>query len=494
MRAVMRTVALGWLWLGLCLGAAFPAHAAALPTPLPAAMRAGTAKAVITPGDFVGRISVMGNPIEGKEHDLYARALVLNDGETRLVIVTYDLNCLDVATSILRVRCRDELDIDPACLILLGTHNHQAPIQIVPDNFDYGRRLADYIFGLIQEAIANEQGPVRLFFGTGEANFVFAMGSKVKDEEVQVLKVARADQTVALLFNHPTHPLQASSKNIGVGHCGYAVDDVERRVPGALALYADAAGGNQFPKKPKGIKDRLEAVRALGETLADAVLAIAQGPMQDVTGPIASKLEVISLPLAPPMPLDEAKALAEREEVPLDIGRVPYPHPHRETNWIRVLLGYYAQNKPFPKRTTDLVCTDDAFLLEELPESREFECRYEETIVARIGPLIFVAMQGEVCAPIGLDIKDAFRKDHPSGVTKAALPTPLPHAAPPIMLFAYMGEHNLYIPTRRIVERDLYQSRVLRIQYACPVGWDPNVGDEMADAVIRMVRASLEAK
>lgn len=454
----------GWLGLGLT-------WLLWLSPPVAAAdMLAGTAKAVITPERLEGRIAVMGNPIVGKEHDIFARALVLNDGAGRLIIVTYDLNCLDVATPLLRVRCRDELGLDPARLLLLATHNHQAPIQIVPDNFDYGRWLADRIFALIKEAIANEQGPVRLFLGSGEGDFVVTMGSKEKDTEVQVLKVTRDDKTIALLFNHPAHPLQADVAELGAGHCGYALDEIEQRVPGALALYADAAGGNQFAKKPRDIKDRIEAVKAVGHALADVALQVADGPMQDVTGPLSARMEVISLPLAPPMPLDEAKALAEKKAVPLDIGRVPYPDPNRETNWIRVLLEYYAENKPFPARTTDLVCTDDGFLLESLPEPREFPCRYEETIVAGIGPMIFVAMQGEVCAPIGLRIKEAFRKDRP------------------ILLFAYMGEHNLYIPTREIVQRDLYQAEVLRTQYASPVGWDPSVGDAMTDAVIAMIR------
>ncbi|HEO70749.1 MAG TPA: hypothetical protein ENN80_05750 [Candidatus Hydrogenedentes bacterium] len=440
----------------------------------PAALRAGTAKTVITPTDATERVSVMGvKPENGLEHDLYARALTLFDGKTRLVIVTYDLNCLDVATPLLRVRCRDQLELPAENLILLGTHNHQAPIQIVPDNFDYGRDLADRIFILVQQAIANEEGPVRLEFGCGEGDFVIAMGSKEKDIEVQVLRVMLGDTTKAVLFNHPAHPLQTGTDTTSVGHCGYAVDDIEHRIPGALALYASAAGGNQFAKKPRDIKDRSQAVQALGTTLADVVMGVLDGAMEDATGVLSSRLEIISLPLAPPITLEEARALAAKKEVPLDIGRVPYPHPDRETNWIRVLLEYYEGGRDFPKHTADLICTDDAFLLERLPEPREFPCVYEETIVARLGKLALVAMQGEVCAPIGLRIKEAFGKEQP------------------LMLFAYMGEHNLYIPTREIVEHDLYQAQVLRTQYACPVGWAPEVEDEMIQAVVRMIRTSL---
>ena len=45
--------------------------------------------------------------------------LTLFDGTRRIVIVNYDLNCLDVATPILRERVERELGIPPAYLVLL---------------------------------------------------------------------------------------------------------------------------------------------------------------------------------------------------------------------------------------------------------------------------------------------------------------------------------------------------------------------------------------
>jgi hypothetical protein len=288
------------------------------------------------------------------------------------------------------------------------------------------------------------------------------------------LQVKRDDQVVAFLFNHPTHPLQSSRTRIDVGHPGYAVDAIEAKLPGTLALYADASGGNQFPDRGRRTLGSAEQVRELGAELADAAMKIASGPMADVTGPLEASLSVLSLPLAGPLSYDEAKKLAETERAPLDIGFVPYPHPDRRTNWIRALLKHHEQKLPFPSRTTDMVCTDDAFLVKEYDEPRDFPCRYEEVIVSCIGPMALVAMQGEVCAPIGMRIKDAFRNQMP------------------LMLFAYMGEHNLYIPTRELVRLDAYQAQVLRIQYACPVGWAPEVEDEMVEGVIKAVKATTD--
>lgn len=75
-------------------------------------LKAGVAKATITPPLDPPLIGVMGKPMTGVIHDIYARALTVYDGERRIAIVTYDLNCLDVATPILRERCRDELGIE----------------------------------------------------------------------------------------------------------------------------------------------------------------------------------------------------------------------------------------------------------------------------------------------------------------------------------------------------------------------------------------------
>jgi neutral ceramidase len=190
-------------------------------------MKAGVAKAVITPENWKELTTVMGTKATHKDHDLYGRALTLSDGRHRLVIVTYDLNCLDVATPILRKRCRDELRLPPSHLILLGTHNHAAPIQIVPGNFEYGRWLADRLFALISAAVAKEQGPVDVSVRSGYGYFIRTVGNAPADCEIQLLKVAQNGRTLALLFNHPTHPLQSSTTRIDVGHPGYAVDFIE---------------------------------------------------------------------------------------------------------------------------------------------------------------------------------------------------------------------------------------------------------------------------
>lgn len=456
----------GFLRAGALVPAALVAHAQSSPK----TMLAGTARVDVTPN--TSRVCANGRKPDppAAYHPIHARCLSLNDGARRMVFVTYDFNCLDVATPILRERVERELNIAPAYLILLGTHNHQAPIQIVPDNFEYGRWLAEKIYGLIQEAISKEQGPVDLHFGFGNGYFIVASGSAHVDYEVQLLRVSRHGKPLAFLFNHPTHPLQGP-QGYGPSHPGYAMDALEEKFPGALALYADGCGGNQFCLPPEGIKDPLAACKQRGYELAQTVLEIHQRAMEEITGPLDSQLKVMDLPLAPPVPYE--KALEMAKNIPLEIGFVPFPDPRRPSNWIRALLRHYQQGIPFPTNSSDYVCTDDAFLVPKLPQPRKYECRYVEALAARIGKLKLAAIQGEPCAPIGARIKDVLR-----------------HTGP-VMMFGYFAEHNLYIPTREIVRQDVYQSQVIRIQYASPVGWAPEVEDETVKRVLAMHGAEI---
>ena len=431
----------------------------------PSKMKAGTAKVDVTPDR--ARYDVEKILIDPPQayHPVHARCLTLHDGARRMAFVTYDFNCLDYATPILRERAESELGIPPAYLILLATHNHQVPMQIIPSNFDYGEWLAAKIFGALKEAISKEDGPVELQFGFGHEYGIRASGAAPVDYEVQLLKVMKGGRAMALLFNHATHPVRGPDPYYGPSHPGYAMDEVEAAFPGALALYADACGGNQN-WIPLGMSDKLAECKRRGHDLAKTVTAIAKGPLQPIEGALESQLKLLDLPLAPPMPYE--KALEAARGIPMDIGMVPPPHPQRPTNWVRALVRHYKEGIPFPKRSSDMPCSDGGFFVTKLDKPRKYECRFVETVAAHIGNLQLCAIQGEPCAPIGARIKDTLR-----------------HKGP-VMMFGYFAERNLYVPTREIVRQDAYQAQVIRIQFGSPVGWAPEVEDEMVKGALAM--------
>src|SRR6266513_1124201 len=181
----------------LQLAAAAPLAAQSKPIKL----NAGTAKIDITPDR--PRLCASGDKPDppAAYARLHSRVLTLFDGTRRIAIVNYDLNCLDVATPILRERAEKELGISPAYLVLLATHNHQGPIQIAEENFDYGRELAEKIFAGIRNAMASEEGPCELLFGNGYGYFTRAQRSDPPDYEIQLVEVRRGGRVAALLFN-----------------------------------------------------------------------------------------------------------------------------------------------------------------------------------------------------------------------------------------------------------------------------------------------------
>jgi hypothetical protein len=433
-------------------------------SPEPGRMKAGTAKVDITPDRARYDVEKVLIDPPTVYHPVHARCLTLSDGARRMVFVTYDLNCLDYATPILRERVEKELGIPPAYLVLLATHNHQVPMQTIASNFDYGEWLAERIFDAIKEAIGKEDGPVDLHFGFGHGHWLRASGAAHADYEIQVLRVMKSGRAMALLFNHPTHPVRGPA-GWGPSHPGYAMDEVEGKFPGALALYADACGGNQFPVPLPGLKE-LEACKQRGHDLALEVVRVANGPMEEITGALESQLKLVSLPLAEPLPYRTALELARG--IPMDIGLVPPPHPGRPTNWIRALVHHYKEGIPFPKTTSDMPCSDGGFFVAKLDKPRKYECRFVEALAAKIGNMSLVAIQGEPCTPVGARIKDVLRQKGPA------------------MVFGYFAERNLYIPTREIVRENAYQAQVIQIQFGSPVGWAPESEDEMVRGVLAL--------
>ena len=275
-------------------------------------MNVGTARVDVTPDK--PRLCASGvSPDPPRAYaPLICRCMTLFDGKRRIAIVNYPFNALDVATPILRERCERELGIPPAYLILLATHNHQSPIQIVKTNWDYGHELAEKIFVMIQNAIRNEEGPADLLFGNGYGYLSRSQLSAPPDYEIQLLKAVVGNRTVALLFNYPTHPQRGPREMYGPSHPGFAMDELESRFPNSTAIYADACGGNQYTFAPEGTTDLLLACKARGHELAEVVLGIAKGPLTEVTGPIEeSRLVVLDLPLAEPLPYKRALELAQ---------------------------------------------------------------------------------------------------------------------------------------------------------------------------------------
>lgn len=314
-RAFSTVAALAFVFMFLVV--ALPAKAA---TP-----RAGVAKVDITPRGpiWMSGYASRTKPSEGVYAPLYAKALALEDGSGgRVVIVTTDIIGLPQAMSDrIAASAADKYRLSRAQLLLNSSHTHTGPMidgnlspmePKDPENLArikaYGLVLHDRIVEVIGAAIGDLQ-PARLSFDFGEARF--ASNRRVKtekgwvnaqnpdgpvDHRVPVLRVTgRNGQIRAVLFGYACHNTTATGElyQLSGDYAGFAQADLERRYPGATALFLTLCAGDQNPY-PRG---KFELAEQHGKTLGAEVARVAATPMKPISGKVKSAFKMTRLAL-----------------------------------------------------------------------------------------------------------------------------------------------------------------------------------------------------
>ncbi|MBY0512401.1 MAG: neutral/alkaline non-lysosomal ceramidase N-terminal domain-containing protein, partial [Gemmataceae bacterium] len=302
----------------VALLAASPATAAD-----PPAFKAGVAAKVITPARpmWMAGYAARTKPAEETEHDLYAKALVLEDAAgKRLVLVTADLIGFPRGISeAVAAGAAKRYGLTRDELMLAASHTHCGPV--VPDNLsdmypltpeeaakvaEYGRTLTADLIDLIGAALKTLE-PATLKFGRGEA--LFAMNRREPtptgitggknpggpvDHSVPVLVVAGADgKPRAVVFGYACHNTTLPYYKWCGDYAGFAQIDIEKAFPGAAALFWTGCGADANPQ-PRGTVD---LARQHGRELADAVIGVGKGELAPITGRFAAKYETIPLKL-----------------------------------------------------------------------------------------------------------------------------------------------------------------------------------------------------
>ncbi len=344
--------------------------------------QAGVARAVITPETNVWLAGYGSKRApEGKLHDLWAKALALRDSRgNRVVMITSDFQGVPKAVSdevfgLLRRR----FGLQRAEVMLTFSHNHCGPrlgddlVDYYPVEPEQVRLVQEYttlmvqrIVTLVGEALAN-LGPARLAQGGGRATFavnrrnnreadipsLLAQGAVLKgpvDHSVPVLAVTRPDgRELALLFGYACHPTTLSFTQWCGDYPGFAQIEIERKHPGALALFVNTCGADQNPLPRRNVA----LCERYGNLLAAGVEEALRGPLQPVTAGVRTAFAYTDLAYLHVMTRDELDAYAEetrnvirarwaaRMRRELDAGRAfapSYPYPVRVWQLGRELL------------------------------------------------------------------------------------------------------------------------------------------------------------
>jgi hypothetical protein len=300
------TALASWTTLGLC-----------------AEMKVGFGKADIKPdvhGDRPVWIAGYGHNrrATGVHDPLYARAVVLDDGATKVALVSVDLIGFMYPNT---KAVRRQLD-GFAYVLVANTHDHEGPDTIglwgpTPRQSgvdpDYLKKAEAGVVAAARQAEA-AAAPVKAEYGTAEDETLLqdARLPIVKDGVLRVVRFSRADdgKPAGLLVQWNCHPETLGSRNtlITADFPYYAISVLEKKYGGPVAYFSGAVGG--LMTGPEGrIKaadgtELKEGDYAYAQGYGEAVAALAGEALKDVESitlsPIVVSARPVALPLANP--------------------------------------------------------------------------------------------------------------------------------------------------------------------------------------------------
>ena len=426
--------------------------------------KAGIASVVITPEQsmWMAGYAARTKPSEGKAHDLYAKALALQDAEGgRLVIVTVDLIGVNR-------QMRDWLEkevsrlyrLDPARLLICASHTHSGPVLhkssesiygnsfygLTPEQIqqcrEYTENLQKKLASLIGEAL-DKPAPARLAYTHARAGFAMNRRSKRErgynispnpdgpvDHDVPVLRIDSPDGKLrAVVFGYACHNTTLSFYKFCGDYSGFAQEYLEQAHPGTTTFFIAGCGGDQNPY-PRGT---LTLAQQHGRALANAVEAALTIRTPAVRGPIRAAFDTVTLDFAEPP------------------GREQLEQQAKSTN-------------KYERRHAEV-------LLNELERNGKIRTTYPYPVhVVRFGDdLTLVALAGEVVVDYSLRLK-AELSEHTLWVA------------------AYSNDVFGYIPSLRVLKEGGYEAGGAMRYTELPGPFAPSVETRVIDKVHELVK------
>ncbi len=424
--------------------------------------KAGRAKVNITPEKFIwmSGYASRDKPAQGKLTDLWAKCLVLEDGDgKRTVLVTMDLIGLGRTLSLrVRGRIQEAYQLPLESILLSATHTHTGPV--VGDNlramyfYDdtqadlvkaYADALEQKLLTLIGHALADLR-PARLEWGQGRAGFAVNRRNNRADQvaqlrelgtlkgpvdhDVPVLAVLDGQGRLSVLVcGYACHATTLSSFEWSGDWPGFAQSELEQRHAGVQAMVWAGCGADQNPLPRRSV----ELARKYGRLLAKAVEETLSQGLRPVQGRLTAKYAEIDLPWADIPSENELEATAKSEN-------------RYEASRAKLLLARLRQNGelsgtyPFPVQTWRL----------------------------GDGPTL-TALGGEVVVDYALRLKAELGEKR-------------------TWVMGYANDVMAYIPSRRVLQEGGYEGVGAMLYYGQPGAWKQNVEELVIAEVHRQLK------
>ena len=302
--------------------------------------KAAAGRVIITPQEpqWMAGYAARKAPSEGKIHDLFAKALAVEDANgQRLVIVTTDLIGINerLRTDVEQA-VRQSCSLAPAELLMNASHTHCGP-ELRDENASfyggaeygakarlYAKRTADKIAKLVEQTV-KKMKPARLIYSHARAGF--AMNRRLPteagfrnspnpdgpvDHRVPVLRVVDADgQLRAVLFGYACHNTTLSFNKFCGDYAGFAQEYIEQRRPQTVALFMTGCGADQNPYPRR----TLELAQQHGRALANAVeVGLETARVREVRGPLRVAYDQVTLRFAKPPSAKDLQAGLESND------------------------------------------------------------------------------------------------------------------------------------------------------------------------------------
>lgn len=445
-----------WRSIFLGLGVLWFACAASAAEPM---WKAGVAKAVITPKEplWMAGYGARTKPAEGTFHDLYIRALAVEDqsGHRAVVLSSDTLGISKRLYEEIVQRAERELGLHRADLMLNASHTHCGPVlrQALYDTYPlddaqralierYSTEFVNTVVATLGKALADLE-PATLSHGLGTTDFAVNRRTNREadvpmlraenkllgpvDHAVPVLAVKKANGALkAVVFAYACHNTTLSFQQWCGDYAGFAQNALEARYPSAAALFVMGCGADQNPLPRRTV----ELAEQYGTQLAHAVDAVLTKPLTPLRPQLASQISLT------PLALDPLPARVELEAMAAEAAS------YRQ-RWAARMLARPADRPA-----------------EEYPYPVQ---------VWRLGDkLLWIALSGEVVVDYSLKLKGEFGYD--AWVT------------------AYANDVMAYIPSLRVRNEGGYEGQSSMMVYGLPgERWAADVEDRVTASVRRVV-------
>ena len=425
--------------------------------------KAGVARAVITPETDVWLAGYgTKRSAEGKIHDLWMKALALDDGAgNHVVMITSDFQGVPkIMSDRVFAQLAEKHGLQRQHVMFTFSHNHCGP-RLGDDLIDYypvedqqEQLVGEYTDRMVTRTVElvgkalSQLAPARLQTGMGKTTFavnrrnnreadvpnLIARGEALLgpvDHSVPVLTVTRPDGKLeAILFGYACHPTTLSFRQWCGDYPGFAQIEIEEKYPGATAMFLNTCGGDQNPLPRR----KVELCEKYGHMLAVAVEEVLekQQPLKPVTPGIRTAFEIVDLAYL--------KVVTREELVKLT----------KDSNALRARWAVR--------------------LLKKLDDGHRFESAYPYPVHAwQLGKEMLVIGMG---AETVVDYALRFKLEFGAGT----------------WVCGYADDMISYIPSRRVWEEGGYEGGYNLYEYGRPAfRWRGDIEDKIAATVHKLV-------